>query len=367
MKITEKNCVMDVRLYYEIVDKYKFYLSETPLSTNSKNKYLSVARYYLRVLGAECTEEELRTFLYGKKYAPNTFNLYCLSLKAFYKWMKKNGYRKGPNPVKNIMLPRLSRGVPRPMADRELGRALAYAPKRIRLMLLLGAYAGLRASEIANLRVSDLDIEAMMIYVMDGKGGKNRSVPLHPDVLDAFYSYAGTSIGGKGLIFFIDERRSPELNARWVGSELQDFYDKYALDMTTHQLRHWFATHMFKVTKDIVTVSKLLGHSNLSTTMVYAQWDMELGVSGVNGLVGSFDKRAFTEYGKAVTPLSYRRYPKIGERRAELENRARRNKKVLDKLPVIPDIRRLGYELNESDGLDQRRPSAAVIDVDTLT
>ncbi len=343
IKLTSANCAVDIPLFNQISKEYRNYLDELPLSPTSKRKYGNTGLYFLRVLGIQCTREELHTFLREKNYTPNSYNVYHAHLTIFYKWLKKAGYRTGPNPMKKIPKMKEPRALPRPVSDRELARALGYAPKRIRLMLLLGAYAGLRGIEIANLRVRDIDTEKMMIYVRDGKGGKNRLVPLHPDILDAFYQYYGAENDEQGMVFFPTLGHPRALYAQWASRELHNFYVEHGLQMTTHQLRHWFATHVLKVNKDIVSVSKLLGHSELATTMVYAQWDMDSGIAGVNGLVASFDKNVFKEYGKAITPLTFKKYPKVGERSAYLGTRDERGEKILDKFQQLPDLQHPSY------------------------
>jgi len=121
-------------------------------------------------------------------------------------------------------------------------------------MIMLGAYEGLRVSEIA--RAHSDDIVGGVLRVV-GKGGKVRHVPLHPIVLAALPTHCGWMFPGQ-----IDGH----VSARWVTELIsRAFPDGW----TAHKLRHRFASATYLVDRDLLAVQQLLGHESVETTRIY--------------------------------------------------------------------------------------------------
>ncbi len=113
--------------------------------------------------------------------APQTRHVYTRQLAAFYHWAIRARIIVD-DPTEEVVRPRLPRPLPRPMDPTDLCHALEVADDRKGAMLALAAYAGLRCQEIAGLRIEDVDFKRKRILVVHGKGGKERVVPLHPEV-----------------------------------------------------------------------------------------------------------------------------------------------------------------------------------------
>ena len=144
---------------------------------------------------------------------------------------------------------------------------------------LMTAYAsGLRLSELCHLRGCDIDSapERMCIRVVQGKGAKDRYALLTPDLLDQLRLYWRTCrIGAKGNDWLFTSRRDPSQALACGCGQYYYYTARSAAGITKeggiHSLRHAFATHLLEAGIDLNSISKLLGHAQLSTTARYLQ------------------------------------------------------------------------------------------------
>jgi len=166
---------------------------------NLRQSSISNRRYVLRRLGAwaggstrDDRHPTLAPILYLTKrqledwqtasadlVSPATLRMEMSSVREFYAWCIKKGLRTD-NPAEDLEMPMVHRGLPKPMKDADLARAIAAADPRIAAVLALAAFAGLRACEIARQDWSEVDLSAEEphLRVMDGKGGHGRVVPV---------------------------------------------------------------------------------------------------------------------------------------------------------------------------------------------
>ena len=215
---------------------------------------------------------------------PQTRRGYVSHLAAFYKWAIDEELTV-EDPTRRIPRPVQRRRLPRPIPDAELARVVAAArsqamrspaksrtARRRRLAyLLLAAFAGLRAAEIAGLRVEDVDVEHGLIRVR-GKGDKDRQVPLNPEVREALEllpmpPFGPVFKGGRAGV------SGPPPKPHNVSHNVNQFLQAHGSEATCHALRHWFATSIYRSTTDLRLVQELLGHSSPATTQVYAAFD----------------------------------------------------------------------------------------------
>jgi site-specific recombinase XerD len=145
---------------------------------------------------------------------------------------------------------------------------------RILLELLYGC--GLRCFEVRNVRLRDLDFDRKLLHVVQGKGKKDRYVPLSQHLIRGLKTYIeaeqphdwlfnGQPIGRAGGDF---DGRYSQRGVQWAVKEAAKLA-KINKEVHVHTLRHSFATHLLEDGLDIVTVKNLLGHSRIQTTMVY--------------------------------------------------------------------------------------------------
>lgn len=178
------------------------------------------------------------------------------SVHHFYRWAYAEG-TINDNPAKNLPTVKVPRGRPRPTPDAVLVAALAKAGRRERLMLLLGARAGLRRAEIAQVRGSDLGDDNILRVV--GKGGDVRDIPILNGELLAALETAGDD-------YLFPGGHDGHIGPDWVGKILAR---ELGPGWTGHTLRHRCGSRAFRGTKDIRSTQELLGHASPATTARY--------------------------------------------------------------------------------------------------
>ncbi len=137
----------------------------------------------------------------------------------------------------------------------------------IRLML----NAGLRSSEVLNLKVKDLDWMSGKLAVRQGKGQKDRILWINEGDLELLKSWRERRPEQSDLLFITLQGR-PVLD-RYLRAMVARVADKAGIEKRVHPhlLRHTFATDLYRETKNIRLVQKALGHEDLSTTMIYTR------------------------------------------------------------------------------------------------
>ncbi len=205
---------------------------------------------------------------------------------SFYRWAVKAGFIPS-DPTAEIEAPKKRVGVPKPMTDSDLGKMLRLADcfaddlpgRQRRCFLVLGLFAGLRAQEIAGLCSEDVDLDNGAIVVRNGKGGKDRAVPLHPEIRAELEALPMPS---RGVVF--RQRDGSPLNPHNVSHAVGRYFARNGISGSCHSLRHTFATKLYRSTQDILLTQKLLGHSSPTVTQVYAEADMTRAAPAVNAL-----------------------------------------------------------------------------------
>ena len=174
------------------------------------------------------------------------------------------------NPAAGIRIPGFHRGTPRPVPDGDLD-VLVDQTGRERDWTVLGAFAGLRSSDVANLYAEDL-VDGRMIE-LDGKGGVKASLPAHPLIVDVFDRAAD-----RGPLWRIGSGRLSSVWSAWA-------FDITGHRYQFHQLRHSFATRIYRASgQDLIVTRDLMRHSSVATTQIYAGVEDPLLVAAVVGL-----------------------------------------------------------------------------------
>lgn len=214
----------------------------------------------------DVTEDDLMAFMGCDTWAPESRKSMRSSLRSFYQW---GVYTRRTTEDVTLRLPsvKVPEASPRPTPDTVFHAAYAAADDRAQLMILLAAHAGLRRAEIAGLHTSNVVGGQLRVK---GKGGKTRTIPLHPEILERLvglpdgYVFPGNDGG----------HLSPDRVGRIIGKVLGKGW-------TAHTLRHRFATKAYAAEKDLFTVQRLLGHSRSDTTQRYTATTDESALAAV--------------------------------------------------------------------------------------
>lgn len=231
-----------------------------------------------------------------RDWSPKTYRTHLQSFVSFYNWGVKRGLVKS-NPAANIEKPRLPHRVPRCLTKPQIQTIFEYAIQyqwhssfeRTRNLTILNTflYTGMRLNELLHLRITDVNIDAQEIYIHRAKGGKNRIVPIHPQLSSV-------------LRGFIHERNRQGKESKWFFTGLHSnkrLYEKNVLEIckkvslksgikfTPHMLRHTFARFVCDADMNLYKLKEILGHSNVSTTQIYLSVSREgikKSLSGIN-------------------------------------------------------------------------------------
>lgn len=237
---------------------------------------------HLRRDASTVTESELRAYLAQiprstsrSRYAEHS------QISCFFRWCVLHGHLPA-DPSAKIPRPRMPRLLPRPISEADLCVAIDNAQGRVRLWLVLAAYEGLRACEIACLDRSDiLDNLPDPVLIAHGKGRKDRAVPLGERALAELRAYG---LPSRGPLFPRLDGRAGPTSAHRVSLVANDYLHGLGISDTLHSLRHRFATRTYQQTPDILIVGALLGHADPKSTSGYAQYSDPRAVLAVRAL-----------------------------------------------------------------------------------
>lgn len=138
-----------------------------------------------------------------------------------------------------------------------------------RVLLSLIYSSGLRSKELRNLKISDVDFDRMVIHIRQTKYNKDRYVPLSNLIVQGLKKYMQAY--HPKVYLFNGQEVGSQLSARGVQWTIKESLKRSGItkQVTVHSLRHSYATHLLEMGMDIDTLSKLLGHAHLTTTLIY--------------------------------------------------------------------------------------------------
>lgn len=256
------------------VENFVAYLaSEKGASLNTLSAYRHDVEVYL---ASELSIEAFIGTLKTKGYKSSSLNRILISIKVFYKFLKREGLIK-TNEAASIPGPKLWQLIPEVLNQEEMDRFLA-APAQdnflgardIACLELLYA-CGLRVSELTYLKIYDVDDTFVKVK---GKGNKERIVPIGKMAIKAvdywLTNYRDQHESDKNTFLFITEKGKP-LNRIEVWKRVK-YWAKVAgitKRISPHTLRHSFATHLLDHGADLRVIQEMLGHANISSTDRY--------------------------------------------------------------------------------------------------
>jgi integrase/recombinase XerD len=226
----------------------------------------------------ELTRKDLREWiarLSRDGLAPSSISRAVSAARGFYRFLMLDGHIK-QHPADDLDTPQRFAYLPRFLSEQEMELLLA-APDvatdtgvRDRAMLELMYAAGLRVSELVALKLADVDMNTGLI-VCQGKGSKQRRVPIGKSAIHWLQRYAGVRANWgheHKSQFFLQQGKPLTRQVAWA--IIKTLATKAGLqEVSPHTLRHSFATHLLQRGADSRSVQALLGHSDISTTQIY--------------------------------------------------------------------------------------------------
>jgi integrase/recombinase XerC len=285
---------------------YEAYLVGEQRRRQGRRRYLWAMTRFVAWLGADATHAELsaasvqryKEYLGDQGCSGSTVINALATIRDFSRWAIWHGYRND-DPTIGIRRPPKRQPLPNPLYEDEVDLILAAIEydvppagsrgrwywRRDRLAVLIFLYTGMRLSELAELRRSDVRLRADLILVRaeGAKNGDERTIPLAPPlkrILQEAFAFqqkesafvvaqvSGKKLSASGLAHVID---------RWLSDRVKAYLasigEETAIHLYPHRLRHTLASHLVWNDVDLRTVQEILGHKQLETTARYTKTD----------------------------------------------------------------------------------------------
>jgi integrase/recombinase XerD len=220
-------------------------------------------------LGPEHIRQFQLHLLRDRKLAANTVKQRMAALQFFFVRTLKRSYRRAEFPY-----PKTPRRLPTILSQQEVTRLIDAASNLSHRAMLMTLYStGVRRAEMVRLKVSDIDSQRMVIHVHQGKGSKDRDVPLSPKLLETLREYWRWAkpetylFPGRGG----DWAKNVPITSKAVWHACRGAARRAGIQKSVgpHTLRHSYATHLLESGADLRTIQLLLGHADIKHTTVY--------------------------------------------------------------------------------------------------
>ena len=271
----------------KILSKYFDYLESKSLSDNTvKNYFRDLIDYfiYLKLNDLSPTKSiepkhirKMLSFLIDKGFSKVSISRKISAIKSYTTFLEKFNYSKN-NYSELIRIPKKSKSLPKVMTKKEVSQLIKHvemnAKKNLRddALIELLYSTGLRVSEVANLKLKDINLKKSEIKIL-GKGNKERIVIFNNKSKEKIIRYLKNDkryISIKTEALF-QNKFNEALSTRSIQRILKKYLNFSGINSkySTHTLRHTFATHLLEGGADIKVIQQLMGHSSPETTKIY--------------------------------------------------------------------------------------------------
>lgn len=236
--------------YFRTCKEFSFFINKS---------YLDISPYDIRLY---------LVMLGNRGYKNSSLENQRAYLSAFYKWLVKEEYLQ-KNPVDKVPTIKYLKKDRFPFTEVELD-AMRQGCKNVkqRAILEMLLYTGVRASELCNLNVDDIDLENRIAYVINGKGGKNRRVYFNHIVAKYYKEYLNTRRDSDNAAFV--SKLKKRLTTSGLRSILKTIESRSGVsNVHPHRFRRTLATNLSERGMSLNEIKVILGHANINTTMLY--------------------------------------------------------------------------------------------------
>jgi integrase/recombinase XerC len=253
--------------------------NDRPITIKHRRDVLRRLAAALPVPLLEATEDHLRDWQDHLTVCASSVATYTAHVHAFYGWAT-DVELVSVDPARRLPSPKVRRRISRPIPEDDLADALATARpgSMLHCWLVLAAFAGLRAGEVAAITRDDVMTTGApgAFLLVHGKGGSERTVRLSPDVLGVLRPF----LTGRGPVFITSTGRV--VTANDVTRRSSEHMAAIGLPWTLHKLRHRYANALVEAGADLRDVQVHLGHASLATTSLYLAADAKRGANSVD-------------------------------------------------------------------------------------
>jgi len=248
----------------DLIDAHLAYLRAQGLSERTVDSRREILRRLHDDLPyglAYAATDELNAWLGQPGWSKWTRATYAMHIRGFYRWASGPAEALDGDPTLDMARPRGGRCLPNPVTDAELHQALARSGEPWYTAIILAAYEGLRASEIARLDRRDVTEDAIRII---GKGGDPQLVDTH----ELVWQHVRHRPPGP---LVVDPDGRP-ITGRWLSAHAHYHFTAIGLPgVHMHRFRHWFATALLDTGASLRTVQESLRHASVTSTQIYTK------------------------------------------------------------------------------------------------
>ncbi len=221
-------------------------------------------------LGVEHIRQYQLHLVQERKLQPRTVMIQMAALRFLFLKTLKRRYSRDDLPLPKT--PR--RQLPTVLSREEVARLIESTSNLRHRTILMTLYAtGVRRAELCRLKPENIDSQRMVIHIIQGKGGKNRDVPLSPKLLDQLRTYYRSMKCKNGWLFpsLQIRRRDQPITSKAVWHACREATRRAGITKPVHPhtLRHSLATHLLEAGADLCTIQAILGHSDVRDTAMY--------------------------------------------------------------------------------------------------
>jgi len=207
----------------------------------------------------------------------STIRVRMRSIRVFANFLEREGL-VDVSPMTRVEIPRVPQSLPQVLSTREIQKLLRAAKTgtwygtRNHAILATFLDTGLRLSELIHLNASDVDLRSLVIHVRNGKGSKDRQTFIGRTLARSLRRWAEVRPYGNSADAYFSTRDGERLDKRNVARIIERITARAGLGdrrIHPHLLRHTFATHFIKNGGDPFSLQRLLGHSDIKTTLIY--------------------------------------------------------------------------------------------------
>ena len=273
LKIEKGLAENSILSYKRDLAKYHAFIENRQRIDNIANVSQRNLRAYVRYLNAE-------------NISPNSIKRAISCIRNYHQFLVSEG-KMDNNPALQIDTPKVARKLPNVLSVEEIDKILHFIPKKAPMakrdiaIFEMMYSCGLRVTELCNFKMSNIIWDSEMIRV-DGKGGRQRFVPIGPIARTNLKNY----INKERPALIKKNPNIPELFLSRNGNKLTRMMiwillkkwtstAEIAKEVSPHTLRHSFATHLLEGGADLRSVQEMLGHADISTTQIYTHLDKE--------------------------------------------------------------------------------------------
>ena len=274
-------------------DFLKYLTNVKEYSVNTKESYAyDIAEYLLFIQNIPVDKKEIKKehiqeyliYLNNRNISKLSIKRRLCAIRAFYKYLVKFKISSN-NPFETVSSVKGEKKLPHFLSEKEITELLDSNEKRTdflkdrdQAVLELMYASGLRASEVINLRIKDIDFDAKVLKIK-GKGNKERLIPFNNHAKNALLKYINNTRHelvlkneekNSGDIVFLNSN-GKQITRRGIEYLINQVVVKtgFNLKVHPHMLRHSFATELLNNGADLRTIQELMGHSSISTTSIY--------------------------------------------------------------------------------------------------